>query len=74
MVEFYSELHRKKNTVHTWFDKLWRNHEERDQYYKKLAVEMGMTDEECHFSLMNSEQLDKALIIIKKWWWEKYDR
>ena len=68
-----NSLWKKKNEVHQWFDKLWRNHNERDQYYIRLAGELGLTYEECHFSLMNEEQLDKALKIVKKWWMEKYD-
>ena len=67
-------LGNKKNEVHQWFDKLWRNHEERDQYYKRLGQEMGLSYEECHFSLMNEKQLDQALEIVKKWWWEKFDK
>lgn len=64
----------KKDEAHKWFDKLWRNHEERDYYYRRLAEAMNMTYEECHFRFMNEEQLDKAIKIIKKWWFEKYDR
>lgn len=67
------ELYDKKNEAHTWFDKLWRNHEERDIYYHKLANELGIDYESCHFSQMNMDQLNKAIDIIKKWWWEKYD-
>ena len=64
----------KKDTCHKWFDKLWKNHEERDYYYHKLADAMGIDYESCHFSTMTYEQLDQALVIIKKFWWEKYDR
>ena len=58
--------------VHRWFDKLWRNHKERQELYKKLAKEMGK--EEVHIAQMSEEELEQALAIIKKWWWEKYDR
>lgn len=68
-----SNLGQKKNEIHQWFDKLWKNHEERDKYYIRLGKELDLSYEECHFSLMNEEQLNKALIIVKKWWWEKYD-
>ena len=64
----------KKNECHIWFDKLWKNHEERDAYYQRLAKEMGIDYNDCHFSMMTYEQLDQALKIIKKMWWEKYDR
>ena len=68
-----NELYDKKNEAHKWFDKLWRNHEERDIYYQRLANELGLPYESCHFSLMTMEQLDKAIPLIKKWWFEKYD-
>ena len=68
-----TDIYDKKSEAHKWFDKLWRNHEERDIYYQKLAKEMGIEYDKCHFALMNTDQLDRALVIIKKWWWEKYD-
>lgn len=68
-----TNLGQKKNEAHQWFDKLWKNHEERDQYYIRLAKELGLSYEECHFSLMNEKQLNQAIAIVKKWWWEKYD-
>ena len=64
----------KKNEAHTWFDKLWRNHEERDYYYHRLSKDMGIEYESCHFSTMSVEQIDQALVLIKKYWFEKYDR
>lgn len=66
------ELRKRRVELHRWFDKLWSNHRERANYYKRLAKELGM--KECHFSQMSMEELDKAEIIIKKWWFEKYDR
>lgn len=59
--------------LHKWFDKLWKNHEERKKYYDQLSLELGIQGE-CHFSQMNDEQMDRAETIIKKWWFEKYDR
>ena len=64
----------KKNLAHKWFDKLWRNHEERDLYYHRLAEEMNMEYEKCHFSMMTDKELDMAIQIIKQMWWEKYDK
>lgn len=60
-----------RRDVHRWFDKLWKNHEERVYWYKRLADALQM--EECHFSQMNKEELSRATEIIKKWWLEKYD-
>lgn len=69
-----NELYFKRKEVHKWFDSLWRNHKERDKYYRELAKLMNISYEECHFSLMNEEQLDRALAIIKQLWWEKFDK
>ena len=68
------DTRKKRATVHDWFDKLWSNHNERDALYGKLAQELGIEKDDCHFGNMNSEQLDKALGIIKKWWLEKFDK
>ena len=59
--------------LHRWFDKLWKNGKERNELYTKLAEELGIEKEQCHFATMNKEQLEKALVIVKKWWLEKYD-
>lgn len=61
-----------RRELHTWFDKLWRNREERAMYYDKLAVALNKS--ECHFSQMTMEELKKSLELVKKWWFEKYDR
>lgn len=64
----------KKNECHKWFDKLWRNTEERSKCYEELAERMGMTREQCHFALLADDELDKALVIVKQMWWEKFDK
>lgn len=68
-----SETKNKRRELHIWFDKLWRNHDERETYYQKLADELNIDRQYCHFAKMESEMLDKALEIVKKWWFEKYD-
>lgn len=68
-----TETKAKRREVHVWFDKLWHKHSEREKMYKKLAKELGISIDECHFGIMTMEQLDKALAICKKWWLEKYD-
>ena len=55
----------KKSEAHTWFDKLWRNHEERDYYYHRLSKDLGIDYESCHFSTMSVEQINQALVLIK---------
>ena len=68
------ETRKKRAEIHDWFDKLWRNHSERVVMYERLARELGIEKEMCHFGMMQSEMLDKALEIVKKWWIEKYDK
>lgn len=68
------DTRKKRAEIHDWFDKLWRNHDEREIMYQKLANELGIERENCHFGMMESEMLDKAIVIIKKWWFEKYDK
>lgn len=68
------EIKKKRRLVHEWFDKLWATHQEREKLYSRLAKELGIENNECHFSQMSEEQLDKALEIIKKWWWETFDK
>lgn len=65
------ETRLKRQELHRWFDKLWRNRVDREMYYNKLAAALGKN--ECHFSQMTMEELNKALEIVKKWWLEKYD-
>lgn len=67
-----TEVRRKRRELHQWFDKLWKNHEEREKYYDKLANALGKS--ECHFAQMSMEELEQAEKIIKKWWFEKFDR
>lgn len=65
------ELRKARVELHRWFDKLWKNHKERDLLYRELAKELGI--EECHFSQLNFTQIENAKSIIKKWWLKKFD-
>lgn len=67
------DTRKKRALIHDWFDALWSNHEERDALYGKLAQELGIEKENCHFAQLSDSNLDRAEMIIKKWWWEKYD-
>ena len=60
--------------VHRLFDKFWKNNKERQDYYKKLANELGIEESECHFAYMSLETLQQCEQILLKWWREKYDR
>ena len=64
----------KRKECHDWFDKLWIGHHERKKLYERLAKELNVPVERCHFSLLTEEQLDKSLHILKGWWREKYDK
>lgn len=66
------ETRHKRKELHNWFDKLWETKTEREMYYQKLSKELGK--ERCHFSQMNDEELTKSLAIVKKWWFEKFDK
>ena len=68
------EMKSLRREAHVWFDKLYRNHEDRQEWYDKLAAELGIEKENCHFAWMPKEMLETAIKIIKKWWLEKYDK
>lgn len=67
------DTRKKRAEIHDWFDRLWKNHQERDYLYGKLAQELGIEKEQCHFGQLSDSDLDKADKIIKKWWFEKFD-
>ena len=58
---------------HAMFDKFWKDRSQRTKYYKKLANEMGIPFEECHFAWFTEEELEKSYQIMLRWWREKYD-
>jgi len=59
---------------HNMFDKMWKNRKQRTKLYQKLADEMGIEFENCHFGYFNVEELEKSYQILLKWWRNKYDR
>lgn len=59
---------------HDMFDKFWKNRQQRSKFYNKLAEEMGIPPEECHFAWFSIEELEKSYQIMLKWWREKYDK
>ena len=67
------ETRKMRAEIHDWFDKLWKNHNERQAMYQKLANELGIPVDECHFGQLSDDDLQRAYTIVKKWWWEKYD-
>lgn len=67
------EMADERQACHDLFDKFWKNREERTVFYQKLANEMEIPMEECHFGWFSLEELKKAHKILFKWWREKYD-
>lgn len=68
------ETRKKRAEIHDWFDKLWLNHEERQKCYQELASKLGIEVDECHFGRFDSDMLDKAFVIVKQMWREKFDK
>ena len=65
---------KKRIELHQFLDKFWRTKRGRNKAYKKLAEEMGIPFDECHFGYMNYEELEQAKQILLKWWYNRYDR
>lgn len=60
--------------VHRLFDRFWKGNKTRKRNYQKLANELGIEEENCHFAMMDLETLKRAEQILLKWWLEKYDK
>lgn len=61
------EMRELKKKCHYVFDKMWKNRKERKRLYAKLASEMGIDIELCHFGYFDLAQLKTAYQIIEKW-------
>lgn len=68
-----AETRKKRIEVHRLFDRFWRKQTYRRRLYKRLAFELGIAEEDCHFALMDTEMLNKAEQVLLKWWREKYE-
>lgn len=52
---------------HDLFDPIWRGGKvKRSTAYRHLAFGMGMTSDECHFRLMDSQTLTRAMPVIRR--------
>ena len=69
-----SETRQKRIEVHKLFDRFWRSQNGRKKRYQKLAAELGINEEECHFAKMDLPTLNKAEQTLISWWREKYDK
>ena len=59
--------HLARRCAHNAFDPLWRRYRvPRGKAYKMLAEELGLTQEECHMSIMTAEQASRVPPVIVK--------
>lgn len=68
------EMAEMRQKSHKLFDTLWKTRDQRTAMYQRLADELGIPFEECHFGYFDLEQLKKVYSILVKLWREKYDR
>ena len=64
------EMRAWKMICHELFDALWKptgNHRLRRQLYSRLAVQMGIEVDDCHFGYFDLEALKKAYQIVSAW-------
>lgn len=65
------QMRKGKMMCHDIFDSFWKGkrnaHHKRNQLYKKLAEQMNISVEDCHFGYFDLEQLRQAYKILKKW-------
>lgn len=68
------EMRDMKMRCHDLFDAMWRNienkkeqHKARNKAYKRLARELNIPVEECHFGWFDMNMLTKAYNILLKW-------
>lgn len=60
------ELRGRKIAAHNAFDKLWRGGGiSRNQAYKWLAEQLGITPRECHIGMFDVEQCNRVVEICK---------
>lgn len=69
-----NEMREKKKECHSIFDTYWKNektskgrHKKRYHLYKKLAIELGLPVEECHFGYFDMDLLCKAYAVLTRW-------
>lgn len=49
------------------YQKRWNNTNERNGKYRRLANEMGIPVNQCHFAKMDKARLQQALEVLEKW-------
>jgi hypothetical protein len=66
-----SKAHRLKQRLrkraHAALDPIWQTGEKsRNKLYRWLSWKMGIAPSECHFSRMNADQLQQAIILVNE--------
>jgi hypothetical protein len=62
------QLRELRIATHIYFDAIWKNKiATRDSLYKKLAKEMGISNNRCHIGKFNKKQCLKASQKILNW-------
>lgn len=61
------EMKDMKMKCHDLFDRLWSNHEQRLFLYEKLAANLGIPVQECHFGYFDLDMLSKAYEVLQEW-------
>ena len=59
------QMRQLKIQCHEIFDKLWKNSRQRNEMYYKLSEKMNISRKHCHFGHFDTEELKKALQILK---------
>ena len=66
-----AEMREWKQKCHNLFDPFWQGHKDRQRrrknLYIRLAGEMGIDVQDCHFGYFNMDQLKRAYKILERW-------
>lgn len=62
-----AQMRRGKQCCHEIFDKHWKTRSQRTSAYRRLASEMDIPFQDCHFGYFDLEQLRRAYKIVKSW-------
>ena len=59
------ETHIARINAHSAFDPIWKSGRlSRGECYRRLQVEMGMSEEDCHISVMDERQATRVVEIV----------
>ncbi len=62
-----AELRRAKNRAHAAFDPVWREGSmKRNQAYAWLALQLGISREECHIGMMDVEMCGRVVECVRE--------